>query len=160
MKIKKLVPVWSPGRNKDVVDSFSSVNILYEYNCTLWVMVYTAGDVQLHEIILLIVINMIVCDSCPSSLELSYVWCWIFWVKYICRCKKVPVLKKIQDSQKRSLLSSFTSWLSISLIKIQWLFVFIFVLLSSLFFYSNFFFAFHYLKIVYIYIYILSIVRG
>lgn len=74
MKIKKLVPVWSPGRNKDVVDSFSSVNILYEYNCTLWVMVYTAGDVQLHEIILLIVINMIVCDSCPSSPELSYVW--------------------------------------------------------------------------------------
>lgn len=83
MKIKKSVPVWSPGRNKDVVDSFSSVNILYEYNCTLHVeapkitvrvMVYTAGDVQLHEVILLIVINMIVCDSCPSSPELSYVW--------------------------------------------------------------------------------------
>lgn len=149
MKIKKLVPVWSPGRNKDVVDSFSSVNILYEYNCTLRVMVYTAGDVQLHEIILLIVINMIVCDSCPSSPELSYVWWWIFWVKYVCRCKKVPVLKKIQDSQKRFLLSSFTSWLSISLIKIQCLFVFIFVLLSSLFFtVISFLPSLHYLKIV------------
>lgn len=71
------------------------------------------------------------------------------------------MLKKIQDSQKRFLLSSFTSWLSISLIKIQCLFVFIFVLLLSLFFtVISFLPSLRYLKIIFICIFFLSIVRG
>lgn len=72
--------------------------------------------------------------------------------------KKMPVLKKIQDSQKRFLISSFTSWLCISLIKIQCLFVFVFVLLLSLFFtVISFLPSLRYLKIIFIYIYIFFI---